>query len=57
VESVTTPQQKNVSDSPMFMLKFLEYVALGKPFDFTVKDIGYYRKLMVLQLKNNSIFI
>jgi hypothetical protein len=46
-----------VADSPVFMLKFAEYVALGKPIDFTEKDIGYYRKLMVLQLKNNSIFL
>lgn len=49
------PQQKNSDDCGVFACKFANYVAQDKQITFSQEHIPYFRKRMVLEIKNAKI--
>jgi len=49
------PQQNNGSDCGVFMLKFMDYASENRPFDFTFRDMPYFRRRIALEIANQQV--
>ena len=49
-----TPQQRNGSDCGVFMTQTAEHLARGAALDFTQDDMEYFRRRMVLEIRDAS---
>jgi len=48
------PHQRNGYDCGVFMCKFADFISRNKPFNFSQKNMQYFRKRMVLDILNRS---
>lgn len=49
------PQQTNGYDCGVFMCQYALYLALGKPFDFTQRDMSTIRRRMALEISQGKL--
>lgn len=49
------PQQNNGSDCGVFTLKFADYASEGLPFNFTHRDMPYFRRRIALEIKYQQV--
>lgn len=51
------PQQENGYDCGIFMLKTIRCLTENKPFDYSQEQVDYMRKIIVLELKNQMLYM
>jgi Ulp1 family protease len=56
-ELMAAPRQNNGFDCGVFMIKIIQALASNTVFNFTSEDIKYYRKIMLLELKEGRLFV
>ncbi|XP_069737399.1 sentrin-specific protease 2-like [Phaenicophaeus curvirostris] len=49
------PQQQNGDDCGVFVCKYADYIARGKPLTFTQSDMPYFRKRMVWEIIHQQL--
>lgn len=56
LESVKNiPQQQNLNDCGVFVCTFAEYLAANRKFNFTQKDIDYFRKKITYEILHSKL--
>lgn len=52
-----TPLQDNTYDCGMFTIKIIQAIADNREFFFSNRDMQYYRRVMLLELKNAQLYV
>ncbi|XP_060774686.1 sentrin-specific protease 2 isoform X2 [Neoarius graeffei] len=55
LRATEVPQQKNGSDCGVFLCKYADYIARGRPFTFRQCHMPYFRKLMIWEILNQKL--
>ncbi|KAK3557011.1 hypothetical protein QTP70_022917, partial [Hemibagrus guttatus] len=55
LHATEVPQQKNGSDCGVFVCKYADYIARGRPFTFRQCHMPYFRKVMIWEILNQKL--
>ncbi|XP_027015823.1 sentrin-specific protease 2 [Tachysurus fulvidraco] len=55
LRATEVPQQKNGSDCGVFVCKYADYIARGRPFTFRQCHMSYFRKVMIWEILNQKL--
>ncbi|KAK2857439.1 hypothetical protein Q7C36_005358 [Tachysurus vachellii] len=55
LRATEVPQQKNGSDCGVFVCKYADYIARGRPFTFRQCHMPYFRKVMIWEILNQKL--
>ncbi|XP_046714059.1 sentrin-specific protease 2 [Silurus meridionalis] len=55
LRATEVPQQKNGSDCGVFVCKYADYIARGRPFTFRQCHMAYFRKTMMWEILNQKL--
>ena len=56
-ECIATPKQNNGYDCGLFAIKTMQCLAKNANFHFTNADMKYYRKIMLVEIKEGRLFV